>query len=136
MVPVLLIMNPPLLSRRPLFAPAAIAMVNYMVAGRLLSASGKRIGWFEPAYISRFFLGSDIACLFLQGGAGGMMGSAAENPAMAEQGMNLMLFGLALQLGFFSLFALVTRRLQTAPQYGLHNLLTAPTIFRVIYGFK
>jgi hypothetical protein len=43
-----------------LLAPIALAVINYIVVGRLLRASGKVIGCLRPHHIARIFLASDI----------------------------------------------------------------------------
>ena len=43
-----------------LLAPIALAVVNYIVVGRIMRAVGRNVGWLKPNFIARLFLASDI----------------------------------------------------------------------------
>lgn len=90
------------------------------------------MGCLKPHYIARLFLASDIFCFCIQGGAGGLLGGGDQSKA--EMGMNMMLFGLGLQLVFFAMFAIVALRLCFAERYGMHRLKSSGTAFGVIFG--
>lgn len=108
-----------------LLSPNALALVNYLVLGRVISvqstlpvdpsekhwripyltdSNGQIIG----ARVAKFFFLSDILSFILQGSGGGQMGSG--NPDMMKMGEDLMMIGLAVQLAFFAAYSLLTIR--------------------------
>ena len=87
-----------------LVVPIALALVNYIVVGLLLEASGKQVACLPPRRIARAFFVSDIACFLLQSGGAGMLVQASSQ----EMGKTLIVAGILLQLGFFTAFCLLT----------------------------
>ncbi len=63
--------------------------------------TGIRLRWLSPRAISNLFLASDIFCFLIQSSGAGIMTSDY------NMGINLLLAGLALQLGFFVLFVIL-----------------------------
>jgi hypothetical protein len=86
-----------------LLSPIFLALVNYIVVGRLIEPSGKRIGFISPKSISYVFFASDFTGLIVQGIGGSVLASAKTQSAFTL-GSNIILAGLALQVGFFTIF--------------------------------
>jgi hypothetical protein len=61
-----------------------------------------RLRWISPKAISNLFLASDILCLLIQSSGAAIITSSY------DLGIKLLLAGLALQLGFFALFIILS----------------------------
>ena len=65
-----------------LIGPILLAFVNYLVAGWLVMAVGKRVRVFcfmvTAPNIAKIFLSSDLLCLFLQGAGGALLSEGTE----------------------------------------------------------
>jgi hypothetical protein len=113
--------------------------------------TGIRLRWLSPRAISNLFLASDIFCFLIQSSGAGIMTSDY------NMGINLLLAGLALQLGFFVLFVILALHVPriyitiynasdmskacsaaaTAGAAVAHSPVADPgsiTLFRVLYG--
>jgi hypothetical protein len=77
------------------------AVVNYTILGKLVRAADTKI-WLAPTKVAKAFLISDVVCFFFQAAGGGQMVSTSKT--MAQAGQAMVLFGLILQLVFFSVF--------------------------------
>jgi hypothetical protein len=112
--------------------PVLLAIVDYICTGRLLaaaaaadadadadaphdttaggagraSAPSPRQRQSGARWVARLFTASDLLCLALQG-AGGALCAA---PSTMQTGTRLLLVGLSLQLGFFTLYTAITVR--------------------------
>lgn len=89
-----------------LISPIALAVVNYVVVGKLLRATGKQVGFLKASHVTRLFLASDVFSFIMQGGAGGLL--ASKDEVMQDIGKNIVLIGLAIQTLFFTMFVLVS----------------------------
>jgi hypothetical protein len=113
--------------------PIALAVVNYSVVGKLMHASGRGMGrWMQPKHVVRLFLGSDLFCLCIQGAGGAQMVST--DPAAAQMGQRVILFGLAVQLAFFAAFTYVAARLRRDASFNLVRVRNIDAIYHVIYA--
>jgi len=112
-----------------LISPVVLAFVNYVIVGDLLRASGVRLWIINPDYLAKMFLASDIVCLIVQGGGGGLM--ASNSTQMFNIGRALVLFGLALQMCFFTCFTVITTVIALKEKYMLKY---APQLRAVFAG--
>lgn len=88
-----------------LISPIALAVVNYVVVGKLLRATGRQVGFLKANHITRLFLASDVFSFVMQGGAGGLL--ASKDAVMQDIGKDIVLIGLAIQTFFFTMFVVV-----------------------------
>lgn len=86
-----------------LLAPIFLALVNYIVVGKLIEPTGKKIGCINPTSISYVFFASDFIGLIIQG-IGGSVLASAKTQIQFDLGANIILAGLAVQVGFFTVF--------------------------------
>ena len=97
-----------------LVAPILLAFVNYLVAGWLVMAAGRRVHIFcfevSATKIAKVFLASDLVCLFLQGAGGGML--AAKDINVVQMGNAVVLAGLAVQITFFTAYFYIVLRIR------------------------
>jgi len=115
-----------------LMAPIAMALVNYIVAGRVLRVTGKSLRVFgrfnmQPDHIAKIFFWGDIACFMLQGAGGGLL--AIANEAVAKTGNAVVLLGLSVQLMFFLTFMWILHRIYSEPSFGVQRVPSLRTIF-------
>ncbi len=119
-----------------LMAPIALAVVNYVVVGKLLAYSNHTVGvgrlQLKPAHIARLFLASDVVTFFIQGGGGGLL--ALQDKAMNDLGQALCLVGLAIQLAFFAAFTAITVHIDKSPKFGLRQLPNIRPVFTGLYA--
>lgn len=108
-------------------ATIALAAVNYLVVGRLLQATGKCVGCLQARHVAKIFLASDLVGFLVQGGGGGLM--SISDPAMADMGQKIVLFGLAFQIAFFAAFTYVTYHMWSSPRFGLANVAPLRPVF-------
>ncbi|KIY97311.1 hypothetical protein MNEG_10650 [Monoraphidium neglectum] len=111
--------------------PVLLAIVEYVAVGRLLcmSAAGRASklgGW-----TARLFTASDVICLLVQGAGGSLAGTSQEK---AEVGRALILAGLILQLGFFTLFTGVAIHVQRTPRFGFRGCMALRPMFGCMYA--
>jgi len=104
-----------------LVSPIALALVNYLVVGRLMAHLNLPVRvlckTFAAQSLARFFVTSDVMCFILQASGGGM--TAITDPTMQNTGRGLVVAGLVLQLCFFSMFAYIVFVLRTRDEYVL-----------------
>jgi len=111
-----------------LIAPITLALVNYMVIGKLLMAVNKPFWIMQPRHIARVFLASDIVCLFIQGNGGSLTAITSLNPNI---GKALILVGLIVQMAFFAAFTVVTCVIAVGKGFRLYS---APSLRPVFHG--
>jgi len=90
-----------------LIAPTVMAAADYSLTSRLMSRGGVKIPFFTPKVTKWFFLIFDIIAFFVQGGGGGILGTAKKE-ADYKLGSNVILGGLAVSLGVFGTFLIVS----------------------------
>lgn len=94
-----------------LMAPIALALINYVVVARLVKEADMdvripKLGWkLTPNRISKFFFIGDLLCFILQAAGGGLLAVGVEQ--LTDIGTVIVLFGLAIQLFFFTSFVWV-----------------------------
>lgn len=86
-----------------LLAPIFLALINYIVVGKMIESTGKNVACIKPSFISYVFFASDFAGLIIQG-IGGSVLASAKTSAAYSLGSSIILIGLAIQVGFFTLF--------------------------------
>ncbi|GLC46789.1 hypothetical protein PLESTB_001941600 [Pleodorina starrii] len=115
-----------------IISPVLLAIVEYICLGKLVAMSRAGRESRLMRWQSRLFAASDVLCLMLQGSAGGML--ASDNLDTFNFGRKLMLVGLALQLGFFSMFTCLCIHVQRSGAYGMRGLAPARHIFVTLYA--
>lgn len=114
-----------------LMSPIFLALINYTVIGRLLRASGQRIGCLSPRWVTRMFLLSDVLTFFVQGGGGGML--AIQSDAAQAAGQAIVLVGLAIQIAFFTAFVCTIHAVGTQPRFGVVQLPSLRPVLHCLY---
>lgn len=114
-----------------LISPIALAVVNYVVVGKLLRASGKQIGFLKANHITRLFLASDVFSFLMQGGAGGLL--ASKDPTMQDIGKNVVLVGLAIQTLFFTAFVLISVYIAFSRRFALIHVDALKPVFSGLF---
>lgn len=118
-----------------IISPVLLAIVVYMVLGMLIqrSAAGVKISqsWWAR-WLSKLYTASDIFCLLLQSTGGAML--AGDDASSIKTGTNIMLAGLALQLGFFTTFTLLVIYTHSSPQFGLGSDPTLRKVYICLYS--
>jgi hypothetical protein len=112
--------------------PVLLAVVEYIAVGRLLAMSAAGRASRLSKWVTRAFTASDVLCLLIQGGGGGLAGSGDDR--LRTMGSRVMLVGLALQLGFFSAFTAVTVHVQREPRFGFAGARRVRPLFAAIYA--
>jgi hypothetical protein len=100
-----------------LIAPILLAAVNYVVVGKLLKATGKSILFIRPSHATCLFLTADILCFLVQSSAAALLTS--KDPAVQDQGIGVVLFGLALQTFFFTCFVFIAVYMAFSKKFAL-----------------
>jgi len=118
-----------------LIAPIALAFVNYLVAGWLVMAVGRRVYVFcwqvSAPSIAKIFLASDLVCLMLQGTGGAML--AVKNIDIVHVGNAVILTGLCVQLLFFSAYFWIVIKLRVQHEFKLKHVETLRPLFRGLF---
>jgi len=116
-----------------LVAPILFAFVNYLVAGWLLHAVGKRVRVLachvSPDHIAWLFLTSDVLCMLLQGAGGAMLADGIDESVANP----IVLTGLAVQIVFLSAFVGVLYRLRFRPDFVFHSVESLRSLFVVLF---
>jgi len=90
-----------------LIAPTVMAAAVYALTARLMSRGKVTIPIFTPLVTKWFFLTFDVIAFFVQGGGGGVLGSAKTADGL-KMGANIILGGLSVSLGVFITFLVVS----------------------------
>jgi hypothetical protein len=89
-----------------LVAPALFAASIYIILGRIITmVDGERYALIRQKWLTKIFVTGDVISFLVQGGGGGIMGSATEKGI--KIGEKLVLVGLFLQLFFFAIFVVI-----------------------------
>lgn len=93
-----------------LLAPALYAASIYMVLGRIIAMlpNGERYSLIRQNWMTKIFVIGDVISFLMQGGGGGMLGSANGDKDKQKMGEHLIIGGLFVQLIFFGVFMLVS----------------------------
>jgi len=100
-----------------LIAPILLAAVNYVVVGKILKATGKSILFIRPSHATCLFLSADILCFLVQSSAAALLTS--KDPAVQDQGIGVVLFGLGLQTFFFTCFVFIAVYMAFSKKFAL-----------------
>lgn len=88
-------------------APAFLTASIYLTLGRLITAYGTRFSRFRPATYTIVFVTCDIISLVLQAAGGAVTSIADTGSALQDQGVDVMITGLAFQVASLFLFILL-----------------------------
>ncbi|KAL5042088.1 hypothetical protein BDW71DRAFT_200876 [Aspergillus fruticulosus] len=90
-----------------LLAPSLFAASIYMILGRIIRLTdGDSRSLIRASRLTKIFVLGDVAAFLIQSGGGGML-TQAKSPSDQEQGENIIIFGLIVQIIFFGFFVLV-----------------------------
>ncbi|KAF2769166.1 RTA1 like protein family [Teratosphaeria nubilosa] len=78
-------------------APAFVSAAIYLTLKKATCVFGQRYSILPPAYYAYIFVGCDIVSIILQG-AGGAISAIAENEDLLDDGVDIMIAGLAFQV--------------------------------------
>jgi hypothetical protein len=115
-----------------LLAPIILALINYTVVGKLIEPTGKRIGCIKPSVISYVFFASDFIGLIIQA-IGGSVLASADTQAAYTLGANIILAGLAIQVGFFTIFTYMMYVAAFGADFRLYDRVDLKTAFNVLF---
>jgi hypothetical protein len=104
----------------------------YFQFGRLLRASGRRLGCLPARLVGRVFLIADVVTFIIQAGGGGQ--TASTNASMRDMGAKTVLLGLGVQIVVFTLFAVGLVVATTQRSYRLCNVAALKPVYRVMYA--
>lgn len=88
-------------------APAFIAAQDYMIMGRVMSYVGKEYGYINHTKITKIFVGADVFAILTQSSGGALLAGANGDLDRMKLAQKVLLFGLALQVITFGIFAFV-----------------------------
>lgn len=88
-------------------APAFLAAQDYMIVGRVMSYVGKEYGYINHTKITKIFVGADVFAILTQSSGGALLASANGDIDKMKLAQKVLLFGLALQVITFGIFAFV-----------------------------
>ena len=126
-----------------MIAPNLFALVNYVMLGRIISATInpnaelpahphpslrwllRADGTFQPRFVSYFFLCSDLASLVIQSIAASYLTSNTASDWTT--GQHIMTGGLAIPLFFFTVYSFILWTVWSNPHYGI-NRATGPQL--------
>ncbi len=115
-----------------LLAPIFLALINYIVVGKLIEPTGKKIAFIKPTIISYVFFASDFAGLIVQGLGGSILASAKTQVAF-DLGSNIILAGLAIQVGFFTVFTYMMLTAAFGKEWRLYDRDDLKPVFNVLF---
>lgn len=93
-----------------LLGPTLFAASVYMVLGRLVVAlHAHHHVMIRPKWLTKVFVIGDLFSFCAQGGGAGLL-MMAKTQAAIQQGNNIVIAGLGIQIAFFALFAIVALR--------------------------
>jgi len=111
-----------------LVAPILLAGVNYVVIGKLLKASNKSILCIKPRHATCFFVTADVLCFFIQCSSAALLTS--KDSSLQSAGTDVVLFGLSLQLFFFSCFVLIAFYLAYSKKFRMISIPELRPVFK------
>jgi len=114
-----------------LIAPILLAGVNYIVVGKLLQASGKSILCIKPRHATCFFITADVLCFVVQCGAAGLL--VQKNQQMQDVGTDTVLFGLFLQLVFFTAYEVISLYLAFSKEFAMMKNPALRPVFKGLF---
>lgn len=123
-----------------ILSPNALALVNYLTVGMVVERAISRgvaekkglMACINPKFISVIFTTSDFLAFSIQGAAAGLLTTG--QPQKVDLGRKVIMFGLGIQMFFFSVFSFITIYVHTSPSFHLrHNRMVRP-IFLGLYA--
>lgn len=93
-----------------LLAPALFAASIYMVLGRIIAMlpNGEKHSLIRRNWMTKIFVIGDVISFMMQGGGGGILGSAKGDKDKQKLGEHMIVYGLIVQLVFFGFFMVVS----------------------------
>lgn len=113
-------------------APVLLAIVQYVCVAKLIRRSAGARGSSFAKWVGWFMIVSEICCLGLQCAAGGPLTS--KDDAKRDLGRKMMLTGLCLQIGFFSVFTGIALHVQLHPKFGYRGNKQFKKLFAALYA--
>ena len=114
-----------------LLPPIALALVNYIVAGRMLRVANKavRVIFWEVSAdrVAKVFFWTDVACFFLQASGSSLL--AVGNVQVSNIGTAIVVLGLSIQFAFIVAYIWVLHRISTDPFFGLSEVQALKYVF-------
>ncbi|KAH8203224.1 hypothetical protein TruAng_002629 [Truncatella angustata] len=103
-----------------LLSPALFSASVYVILGKIVAVTdGDSHVWIKQRKITKTFVTGDLVCLFMQCGAGGLMGGSRAFPSLYNVGNGLVIASLILQLLWFLFFVVVSvifhRKMRISP---------------------
>eukprot|EP01112_Ceratiomyxa_fruticulosa_P018252 TRINITY_DN5805_c0_g1_i2.p1 TRINITY_DN5805_c0_g1~~TRINITY_DN5805_c0_g1_i2.p1 ORF type:complete len:285 (-),score=48.00 TRINITY_DN5805_c0_g1_i2:7-861(-) len=120
-----------------ILSPNAFALVNYWTVGLIVQRASNggtvkgAMSWISPKTISAIFLTSDFVSFGVQGTAAGLL--VSNDPETSDHGRLVMMAGLAIQMVFFSIFAIVTIVTHQSTGFGLKENKQVRPAFLMLY---
>jgi len=114
-----------------LIAPILLAGVNYVIVGKLLQASGKSMLCIKPRHATCFFIAADVLCFVIQCGAAGLL--VQKNQQMQDIGTDTVLFGLFLQLVFFTAYEVISLYLAFSKEFAMMKIPSLRPVFKGLF---
>jgi len=90
-----------------IIAPTPLVAANFVILGRLISRLGSRYSRLSGKWYLIIFTTADIVALVVQAVGGASASIAVENDKSAVKGGNIMLGGIAFQLGAITIYSLL-----------------------------
>jgi len=87
-----------------IISPTFLSAANFIILGRIVTIVGPQFSRLSPRNYARIFLTADVVALVIQA-IGGGMASSADTPSGSENGGNVMLAGIIIQLIAITFFA-------------------------------
>lgn len=115
-----------------LLAPILLALINYTTVGRLIEPTGKRIACINPRTIKWAFFASDFTGLVIQAIGGSVLASATTS-AEYTLGSNITLVGLAVQVGFFTIFTYMMFEAAFGKDFQLYHRSDLKETFNILF---
>lgn len=115
-----------------LLAPIFLALINYIVVGKLIEPTGEKVACINPKIISYVFFGSDFTGLIVQG-LGGSVLASAKTQAQYNLGSYITLAGLAIQVGFFTIFTFIMLTSAFGQKFRLYDRSELKVVFNTLF---
>jgi len=122
-----------------ILSPNALALVNYVTVGLVVECASKkgisekgRLAWINHRTLSGIFMTSDFIAFIVQGAAAGLITSSSDQNKI-DLGRKVMMAGLAVQMGFFSLFSFITIYVHSSQSFHLRHNKGVRPVFVALY---
>jgi hypothetical protein len=114
-----------------LLSPIFLALLNYITVSKLVDKTDITIACIKPSIMSYVFFASDFAGLIIQGIGGSVLASAKTQSAF-DLGSAIILAGLAIQVGFFTIFTYIMLTAAFGKKFKMYERDDLKTAFNVL----